>query len=470
MRAQSAASAGDTVFLRGGNYFLNNTHVTATNAPWAIVNRINKNGINYLGFPGERPVFDFSSVKPPGWRVTAFLVTASDCVFKGFDVVGAQVTIRAGEAGNTQSECFRVAGGNRNRFEHLAMRDGMGVGWYLTSGQSNLVLNCDAYNNRGLDSLSMGNVDGFGAHPSAASGSGNVFSGCRAWFNSDDGFDLIGARAAVTIDRCWAFYNGYFTNFTSSGGDGHGFKAGGYGRNGSAIPSPVPRHVTQFCLAVRNRVSGFYANHHTGGLNWFHNTAFRNSVNYNMLSTLADNETDVPGYGHLMKNNLGFRASTEVANLGSSNDVSFNYFTLPVTIASNDFASFDESLLTQPRQANGVLPNTAFANLLGSSDLVNAGTNIGFVFAGVAPDLGAFERGLAMPPFLRISRQDSHVLLSGQGGWGGGPYHLIASTNLRNSAAEWALIHTNRFDAAGTFLRTNAATPPDNRFFRVRLP
>ena len=58
----------------------------------------------------------------------------------------------------------------------------MGIGWYLTAGQSNLVLNCDAYRNRGLDSSSLGNIDGFGAHPSSTSGTGNVFRGCRAWF------------------------------------------------------------------------------------------------------------------------------------------------------------------------------------------------------------------------------------------------------------------------------------------------
>src|SRR6266478_3098869 len=80
-RAQTAATSGDTVYLRGGTYYLSNSNLTATNSPWAIVNNITKTGISYVAFPGERPVFDFSSVQPTGWRVTAFLVTASDCVF-----------------------------------------------------------------------------------------------------------------------------------------------------------------------------------------------------------------------------------------------------------------------------------------------------------------------------------------------------------------------------------------------------
>jgi pectate lyase len=392
--AQKAALSGDTVYLRGGTYFLSDANLTATNNPWAIVNNLTRSGISYVAYPGEHPVFDFSNVRPDGWRVTAFLVAANNCVFSGFDVVGVQITI---QTNHTQSECFRVTGSN-NRFERLAMHDGMGIGWYLTSGASNLVLNCDAWNNRGLDSGSLGNIDGFGCHPNSTSGTGNVLRGCRAWFNSDDGYDCINAWAPVTFDHCWSFYNGYFTNFASSGGDGNGIKAGGYGKNGSTMPSPVPRHVVEFSLTVRNHASGFYANHHGGGNDWLDNTAYRNGINYNMLCVSNDNLTDVPGFDHFMRNNLGYKGSTEVANLGPANDVAFNYFTSPVTVTSNDFQTLDESLLTLPRQPNGDLPYIAFAQLVSGSDLVDAGTNAGFAFAGAAPDLGAFEYGLNPPP------------------------------------------------------------------------
>ena len=73
------------------------------------------------------------------------------------------------------------------------MHDGMANGWYLTAGASNLVLNCDAYNNRGLDGGSLGNTDGFGCHPLLnTTGHGkHTQAGCRSWFNSDDGYDCI---------------------------------------------------------------------------------------------------------------------------------------------------------------------------------------------------------------------------------------------------------------------------------------
>jgi len=412
MKAQSSASSGDTVYLRGGTYFLNNSNLTATNSPWVIVNNITKNGISYLAYPGEDPIFNFTNVKPSGYRVTAFLVNASECYFKGFEVVGVQVTI---PLVHTQSECFRIIGGNHNTFEQLSMHDGMANGWYLTGGSSNLVLNCDAYNNAGLDGGSIGNTDGFGCHPSDYSGTGNVFRGCRAWFNSDDGYDCINAYASVTWDHCWSAYNGLYTNFTATGGDANGFKGGGYGANGTAIPNPLPRHLIQYCVAVGNNAAGFYANHGIGGENWFNNTAYRNTVNYNMLGTETNNVTDVPGYGNDMKNNLGFMGHTEVENLDYTNsDVSYNYFTLPVTVTSNDFVSLDESQMIGPRQANGEVPIMTFLHLASGSHLIDAGTVIpatvnitppltlpfgtDYPYNGAAPDLGRFEYGLVEVP------------------------------------------------------------------------
>jgi pectate lyase-like protein len=472
MRAQSAASSGDTVFLRGGNYFLDNSNLTTTNSPWAIVNNITKSGIGYLAYPGELPVFDFSGVQPSGYRVTAFLVTANNCVFRGFDVVGVQVTI---QTNHTQSECFRVDGGSNNRFQQLRMHDGMANGWYLTGGSSNLVLNCDSYNNRGLDSGSLGNTDGFGCHPSKTNYTGNMLIGCRSWFNSDDGYDCINAFAMVTFSNCWSFYNGYFTNFVNSTGDGNGIKGGGYGDSGGAFPTPIPHHVIEFCLTVSNRANGFYANHHLDGQVWINNTAYRNSVNYDMLCSTNNSSAagDVPGFNQVMKNNLGYGGrSAEVSELNTSaSDVTFNYFTLPVTVSASDFMMLDTTLLTAPRQTNGDLPYIAFAQLVSGSDLVDAGTNVGFAYAGAAPDLGAFEYGLNPPPTLAISQSGTNLIFSGNGGPGGGTNYLVAATNLALPFSQWSRVATNEFDPTGGYAITNAipAGLPQN-FYRVRLP
>ncbi|WDM67496.1 right-handed parallel beta-helix repeat-containing protein [Xanthomonas cucurbitae] len=390
MAAQAAAASGDTVYLRGGTYRLTTANITAVRPPYAIVNDITKDGIAYVSADAERPVFDFTAVTPADQRVAAFRIKASHCTFRGFEVTGVRITIADRL---TQSEAFRVEGGNGNLFERLAIHDGQAIGWYLVAGSNNRVRNVDAYNNKGLNSFSYGNIDGFGVHPAAAGSTGNSIEGSRAWNNSDDGFDLINAWEAVTLQHNWSFRNGFDVDGTLLG-DGNGFKAGGYGRNGSAYPQPVPQHRIAFNLAVDNRSNGFYANHQIGGQTWISNTAINNGrANFDMLSTLADNRTDVPGYAHTLANNLGYGAKVEIANLGaaSANTIGRNSFTLPLNATARDFVSLDERQLTRPRQANGNLPVVSFATLAPGSALIDAGADAGEAFNGRAPDLGAFE-------------------------------------------------------------------------------
>ncbi|KAB7762491.1 pectate lyase [Xanthomonas maliensis] len=390
MAAQAAAASGDTVYLRGGTYRPTNADISALDATYAVVNDIRKSGVSYLAYRNERPVFDFSAVAPSGHRVTAFRISADNCIFQGFEVVGVRITIADR---HTQSEAFRVQGGSGNLFDRLSIHDGMAIGWYLVSGSNNRVHNVDAYNNKGLNSFSHGNIDGFGVHPTTASSTGNLIEGSRAWNNSDDGFDLINAWAAVTLRHNWAFRNGLDTDGTPLG-DGNGFKAGGYGRNGSAYPQPVPRHRIAFNLSVANRTNGFYANHQIGGQDWINNTAIGNArANYDMLSTSSDNLTDVPGYGHTLTNNLGYGARTEIANLGSAsaNTIGRNSFSLALPLVASDFLSLDERQLSRPRQPNGDLPVITFATPAPGGALVDAGVDVGEPFNGRAPDLGAFE-------------------------------------------------------------------------------
>jgi hypothetical protein len=320
--------------------------------------------------------------------VHAFSVGGSWLHLKGIEIVGVQVT----REGHTQS--IGVANdGNDNVFERISIHDGQAIGIYSVRGSNNLFLNCDAYRNH--DPVSEdgrgGNVDGFGCHPPKGA-TGNVFRGCRAWFNSDDGFDCINAHEAVTFENCWAAWNGYSPGFRPLA-DGNGFKAGGYASLAAGrLPRPVPRHVVRSCVAVRNKNSGFYANHHVGGCDWIQCTAYRNGTNFNLLSRLPDNATDVPGYEHLLRNNLSFGSRRLIANLDSAkSDAKANSFDLDVMVEDADFRDLDESDLTQPRGADGRLPDMAFLRLVKESDLIDRGVDVGLPFDGAAPDLGAFE-------------------------------------------------------------------------------
>lgn len=392
-KAQEAAGFQDTVYIRGGLYKMRMEQIAEYESIWAYVTKLDKHLINYWAYPDEKPVFDYSDIKPADKRIIGFYVTARGVHIKGIEMIGMQVTITS----HTQSECFEIRGSD-NTLENISMHDGMAIGVYILRGSNNLILNCDAYNN--YDSVSEGgsggNVDGFGCH--APKGHiNNVFRGCRAWFNSDDGYDCISSGEPVLFDNCWAFYNGYSVGFISRG-DGNGFKAGGYGSTAfSKLPNPIPRNTTQFCLAVRNKQSGFYSNHHLNGSNWYNNTAFRNKRNYNMLNredrTLSGYLKDVPGWGHIMRNNLGYAAaSSELTDIDKpACDLSHNYFDLEVNVSATDFLSVDMALLTAPREADGSLPKTDFMRLAPGSDLIDKGTDIGFPYNGASPDLGCYE-------------------------------------------------------------------------------
>jgi hypothetical protein len=390
-RAQDAAAPGDTVFIRGGIYPMKETQIAQSKGIFAYLIFLNKSGtpgkrIQYWAYPGEKPIFDCSAVKPPQ-RVDAFYVSASWIHLKGLEVTGVQVTL----TNHTQSIGFENDG-SHNIFELLSIHDGQSIGIYSVRGSNNLFLNCDAWNNRDYTSENGkgGNADGFGCHPPKGS-TNNVFRGCRAWFNSDDGFDCINAHEPVTFENCWAFYNGYSPSFKSLA-DGNGFKAGGYGKSPVRVPDPVPRHQIRFCLAVRNKASGFYSNHHLGGSDWLNNTAFRNGCNFNMLCMLLDGFKDVDGFGHTLKNNLSYESRALISKFDASKSVAVNNsFSLDLKLSDKDFVSIDERDLLQPRQANGDLPLIQLLHLAPGSALIDKGVDVGFPFHGIAPDLGVFE-------------------------------------------------------------------------------
>lgn len=394
MHAQDVVVPGDTVLLRDGTYEMHANEISTYQKGYAIMFNLNKSGksgkmIHYMAYPGEDVVFNMQDVTPPNYRIMVFNVTGSWIHLKGFEVTGTQVTITK----HTQSECFHNEGSN-NIYELLSMHDGQAIGFYLINGSNNLILNCDAYRNWDYTSENGkgGNTDGFGCHPRLG-GKNNVFRGCRAWFNSDDGYDCIRAAEAVTFDHCWAFNNGYNKIFESLG-DGNGFKAGGWGLvKDDRVPAKIPMHTVEFCLAVNNKASGFYANHQPGGGYWYNNSAYHNSINFNMLGRDVNFTKDIPGMGHVLKNNISLDARGEDTKWIDKEICTLvdNTFDSDITVKKSDFESLDENQLTAPRNDDGSLPDITFMHLKPKSSLIDKGVDIGFPYKGNAPDLGAFE-------------------------------------------------------------------------------
>lgn len=151
----------------------------------------------------------------------------------------------------------------------------------------NLVKNCTAFNN--YDSENGGeNADGFAAK--VFCGEGNVFDGCIAYNNSDDGWDLFakpesGPIGSVTIRNCVAFRNGIILNGDRTDyGDGNGFKLGG-----GAQPTV---HTVINCLAFENIQSGFTDNSNPDCLVLKNCTAVNNSLGYTTKNYSFGKETN----------------------------------------------------------------------------------------------------------------------------------------------------------------------------------
>jgi hypothetical protein len=173
--------------------------------------------------------------------------------------------------------------GNNNKIEMMVFNDNQDTGLQISRLDSNaatidqwpsnnLVLNCTSKNN--CDDATMENADGFAAKLTC--GQGNVFDGCMAYNNSDDGWDLYAKEATgpigvVTIKNSIAFRNG-FTEFGEGYGDcdGNGFKLGGAGV-GSA-------HKVENCLAFENLHCGFTDNNNPKLESLTNCTSFNNNL------------------------------------------------------------------------------------------------------------------------------------------------------------------------------------------------
>jgi MYXO-CTERM domain-containing protein len=89
-------------------------------------------------------------------------------------------------------------------------------------------------------------------------------------------------------------------------------------------------------------------------------------------------------------------------------------------VSDADFQSVATSGMDAPRAADGSLPVLPNFHLAAGSDLIDAGTDLKFPFAGKAPDLGAFEVGAAPPGGLAGAGGSSGAASGGSAATNGG--------------------------------------------------
>jgi len=359
-KAYSVTVVGDTILVRGGTY----TVTTTIN--------LSKSGTSaskyyLLAYPGERPILDCSSMAVNGSN-RGIKLSGSYWYIKGLDVKGA------GDNG-------MILSGSHNIIEFCAFYENSDTGLQMGSGASdNQVINCDSFYN--VDP-SEGNADGFA--PKLDVGTGNYFYGCRSWQNSDDGWDgYLRPRPSqpitTTLEDCWSFNNGYLKSGSASVGNGNGFKMGG-----SDSANLEHNFILKNCLSFGNRVKGFDQNNNRGSMTLYNCTAYQNGTNYSITGYIDSGSTVT------VENCV---ALGSYGGLGSYVIQQTNSWLSPFSVTNADFASIDTAGVRGPRKPDGSLPDVPFMHLAAGSQLIDAGTNVGLPFAGLAPDLGAFEYGM----------------------------------------------------------------------------
>ncbi|HEY4394930.1 MAG TPA: right-handed parallel beta-helix repeat-containing protein, partial [Polyangia bacterium] len=201
-KANDTAAGGDTIYLRGGTYNCTG-QITLSKSGTSDSNRT-----KVWAYTGEVPVLDFSnySLASQTSDHPAITVTGSWMHLRGLEIANGKV----GTSGSHSYSLLRTKNASNNTFELLNIHNGFGPGLFVDTGTGgNLILNCDSHDNYDVNG-SQGdgqNGDGFGVHYQTT-GPSTTIRGCRAWNNSDDGYDLISQEVPVTVENSWAFKNG----------------------------------------------------------------------------------------------------------------------------------------------------------------------------------------------------------------------------------------------------------------------
>jgi len=375
--AHARAVPGDTILMRGGTYALTVSDVLTKDGTAGLPITVGNYGTEVPILDGSALVAGYDS----GWCLV--LDSCSWQNIYGLEIKDAPDggLILVGLSGNNNLTGLHV--------HHIGPStiEGKGITLY-GSGSNNYFLNCDAHHCTNTD---YEDADGFQI---STTGSGTILRWCRAWSNSDDGFDLFNIQdntvgGLALVDGCWSWLNGYREDGVTAGGDGSGFKLGGT-RGGTTGNSGG--HTVRNCLAWKNRVYGFSDNGAQKAIFVYNNTGWANrnegvsnGYNFYFQSSTADTLRNNLSAGPIGLDSVGVASS----NIQTNN--SWNA-AIGVTVSDADFVSLVYTHMDDARGADFALPaNAGFLRLAPGSDCINKGVNVGLPFNGPAPDLGAYE-------------------------------------------------------------------------------
>lgn len=444
-KAFNTATAGDTVYFRGGTY-----QPTSKVAAYPITgidptsgyghNGTYDSPICFFAYPDDYesenyPILDCQVASESAHGNTGIQISANWVKFKGLTVCNVR---DLDGVSNTTGIGISHFGGYVH-LENMTAHHIGGVGITAREYDTVYLKNCDVY--YCCDSLAYyilegdtindagGDADGFlcttrgvGADTTYYT----VLEGCRAWNVSDDGFDLSTTKQ-LYVDDCWTWGNGdaFFKPVARDGskpiggavqfgagvalGDSiyYGGDAGGWKISYSAILGDGKRWIKN-CISAYNgyAYADFNLNSEDFGprMHYYNNISYKDYLPFSMGPS---SWTCYEDPAHVIyRNNIGydFEYSYDV-NLGMLCHITQDHNSWIMhpendwlgisnpdyTITDDDFVSLDTAQLRWSRKLDGSLPDITFLTLKSTSDLIDGGINVGLPYSGLAPDLGYAE-------------------------------------------------------------------------------
>lgn len=358
-KAWTVLAAGDFLYCRGGTYnYTVQQDITSLSGS-------SGNLITIENYPGEVPIFTQDNSYPVDGQ-DLFIFAGSYFLFKGLQIFDCDETTLDWAA-------FRSEGCSNVTFENILYSYNQ-LGFTVRECNNILFLNCDFYYN---EDAAGDNADGLNITYISNGSYSNTVRGCRAFNNSDDGFDFWANEGYVLIENSWSWHNGYRQNGTTEAGDGSGFKFGQY----TAAPTSTLKRTARECVSYDNKLWGFNENNCQTRIDLYNNTAYDNGT-----GGTGKNYWFGDWGNHVMNvtNNIHYVAPEGYTFNGASIVETTNSWQV-ATVTDADFQSLSGTL-GNPRQSNGSLPDITFLHLAASSDMRGVGTEV-----CCGTDLGAFQ-------------------------------------------------------------------------------
>ena len=451
-KAIDIAQPGDRIWMKAGTYVYDKR-----------ININDRNGeadkpIELFGKDGQA-VLDFSGMPYHAHSNNPYQGirhTSSYWHFKNIDITNASdngmLIERNKPTGGSASDIInRTQDGHDNIIELCNFYKNGDTGLQMKNlAANNKVINCDSYLNCDEDE---GDADGFA--PKLSVGDNNYFYGCRAWANSDDGWDVFykkeggfGDNMSVILENCISYKNGFLSlTEVAPKGNGNGFKCGS---NQGAMNVYMNR-----CLAIHNKAKGFDQNHNAGDIILNNCTGMTlasiNEKTYSyriyeaiasghevrLTNCIAINDNDATDK---RDKNTGLPKPGESGKYGQYGRFEIDETLSGLTITTCEFSKAHPDFfvnidnheeLIAPRDEDGNIPETTFAHIkegashkmydgstmTAESLLIDKGTKVaattyrgiavnGIEYEGEAPDLGAYEFGGSFSD-VKLVKQES---------------------------------------------------------------